>query len=103
MDCNKLFANESENEIVSLELDVNNQIRNSNENRLELAVNYDCGRIVGADSVLSNERQILLVLNEHGTIQVWNLDSRSIVSRFNLNEMVFFNIEFFFNKKFEIY
>ena len=76
-------------EHVTLNLDVNNESKHTKETSLSLAVNFDYGRIMGTASVIGfNDLHVLLVLKEHGTIQVWDVDAGRIVNRFNLNQKV---------------
>ena len=92
LDCVKLFAAEvdGDGEVVSLELDVNNQAKNSAEHRLGLVVNYDYGRIMGAAGVsgISGGFHVMLVLKEYGAIQIWDTSIGRIVNRLNLNKKV---------------
>lgn len=76
-------------EHVSLDLDANNESKHTKETSLSLAINFDYGRIIGTASVIGfNDLHVLLVLKEHGTIQVWDVDAGRIVNRFHLNQKV---------------
>lgn len=89
MDCARLFENEDDKEILNLELDFNNHAISQEDSRLGLAVNFDYGRVVGADTIVGlNNQQFYLVLKEFGTIQVWSLEDSRIVNRLNLNQKV---------------
>lgn len=80
-----------EQEIVTLDLDVNNTPKNTREKRVSLAINYDHGRIMGTASIIGfNDQRVLLVLKEHGTIQIWEADTGRIVNRLNLNQKVIY-------------
>ena len=89
LDCARLFENEVDKEILNLELDFNNHAISQEDSRLGLAVNFDYGRVVGADTIVGlNNQQFYLVLKEFGTIQVWSLEDSRIVNRLNLNQKV---------------
>jgi hypothetical protein len=57
-----------------------------------LIVDFDCGRIVGADSVTADEAECFLTLKEFGSLQVWSPDKGYLTARLNLNEPVFFGL-----------
>lgn len=91
IDCEKLFhgLSISEKEVLSFQLDAQNQLGNANDTRLDLLINYDAGKIVGITN-LNPYSENFLVLKEFGTIQIWNSKKRSIVNRVQLNKEVIF-------------
>lgn len=85
VDVHKLFASSPhEKELLSLKLSKANESKNENERRMELVLNYDCGRTV-AIGCLNAYSENFCVLKENGTLQIWNIKKGTLVNRFPLN------------------